>query len=119
MNNFLTRIPPDCDSHVLALLDSFIYSDPIIRSAMLFPPLGNCDHLVVLVSIDFPPNLKGHAPFHRIAYDYPRSDKDGLRDHLRDVPWDNIFTTVAAAAAASEFFKRIQVNGLMYKCPSS
>ena len=107
MNNFLTRIPPDCDSHVLALLDSFIYSDPIIRSAMLFPPLGNCDHLVVLVSIDFPPNLKGHAPFHRIAYDYPRSDKD-----------DNIFTPVATAAA-SEFFKRVQVNGLMYKCPSS
>ena len=117
MNNFLTRIPPDCDSHVLALLDSFIYSDPIIRSAMLFPPLGNCDHLVVLVSIDFPPKLKGHAPFHRIAYDYPRSD-DGLRDHLRDVPWDNIFTPVATAAA-SEFFKRVQVNRLMYKCPSS
>ena len=52
---------------------------------MAFPPLGNSDHVVVLVSIDFPINLTQSAPFHRIAYDYSCADWDGLRDHLRDV----------------------------------
>ena len=51
--NFLTRIP-DCDSHSPAILDLFISSDSSIRSAMAFPPLGNSDHVVVSVFIDFP-----------------------------------------------------------------
>ena len=25
----------------------------------------------------------------RIAYDYSRADWDGLRDHLREVPWED------------------------------
>ena len=57
---------------------------------MAFPPLGNSDH-VVSVSIDFPTNSQQDAPFHRIAYDYSRADWDGLRDHLRDVSWEDIF----------------------------
>ena len=44
----------DCDSHSPALLDLFISSDASICSAMAFPPLGNSDHVVVSVSIDFP-----------------------------------------------------------------
>ena len=51
--NFPTRIP-DCDSHSPALLDLFISSDASICSTMAFPPLGNSDHVVVSVSIDFP-----------------------------------------------------------------
>ena len=51
--NFPTRIP-DCDSHSPALLDLFLSSDASICSAMAFPPLGNSDHVVVSVSIDFP-----------------------------------------------------------------
>ena len=58
---------------------------------MAFPPLGNSDHVVVSVSIDFPTNSQQDSPFHRIAYDYSRADWDGLRDHLRDVPWEDIF----------------------------
>ena len=54
---------------------------------MAFPPLGNSDHVVVSVSIDFPTNSQQDAPFHRIAYDYSRADWDGLCDHLRDVAW--------------------------------
>ena len=51
-----------------------------------FPtPVGNSDHVVVSVSIDFPINSKQDTPFHRVAYDYSRADWDGLRDHLRDV----------------------------------
>ena len=53
---------------------------------MAFPPLGNSDHLVVSVSIDFPSNYQRDTLFHRIASDYSCADWDGLRDHLRDVP---------------------------------
>ena len=83
--NFPTRIT-DCDSHSPALLDLFISSDASISSTMAFLPMGNSDHFVVSVSIDFPINSKQDTPFHRVAYDYPRADWDGLRDHLRDVP---------------------------------
>ena len=68
---------------------------------MAFPPLGNSDHVVVSVSIDFLINSKQDVPFHRVAYDYSRAAWDGFRDHLRDVPWD-IFK-LSASAAASEF----------------
>ena len=75
---------------------------------MAFPPLGNSDH-VVSVSIDFPTNSQQDAPFHRIAYDNSRVDWDGLRDHLRDVPWEYIFKH-DASAAASEFCEWVQVG---------
>ena len=87
--NFPTRIP-DCDSHSPALLDLFISSDASICSTMAFPPLGNSDHVVVSVSIDFPSNSQQDAPFHCIAYDYSCADWGGLCDHLRDVPWEDI-----------------------------
>ena len=78
---------PDCDSHSLALLDLFLSFDTTVCSAMAFLPLGNSDHVVVSVSIDFPLNSKQDAPFHCLAYDYSCSDWDRLRDYLRDVPW--------------------------------
>ena len=90
MVNFPTRIP-DCDSHSPALLDFFLSSDASICSTMAFPPLGNSDRVVVSVSIDFPTNSQQDAPFHRIAYDYSPADWDGLRDHLIDVPWEDVF----------------------------
>ena len=55
MVNFPTRIS-DCDSHSPALLDLFLSSDANICSTVAFPPFGNSDHVVVLVSIDFPTN---------------------------------------------------------------
>ena len=55
MVNLPTQMP-DCDSHSRALLDLFISSDASICSAMVFFALGNFDHLVVSVSIDFPSN---------------------------------------------------------------
>ena len=69
MVNFPTRIL-DCDTHSPALLDLFISSDTSICSAMAFPPLGNSDHVVVSVSIDFPSYSQWDAPFHSIAYEY-------------------------------------------------
>ena len=85
MVSFLTRIP-ECDTHCSALLDLFIIPDPNICSTVAFPPFGNCDHVVV-----FPSIWKGNVPFYRTAYDYSRGDWVGLREHLRDVPWDDIF----------------------------
>ena len=108
MVNFPTRIP-DCDSHNPGLLDLFLTSDASICSTMAFPPLGNSDHLVVSVSIDFPTNSQWDAPFHRIAYDYSAADLDGLRDHLRDVPGENIFK-LSASTAASEFCEWVQAG---------
>ena len=106
--NFPTRIP-DCDSHSPALLDLFISSDASIYSTMAFPRLGNSDHVVVSVSIDFPINSKQDTPFHHVAYDCSCADWDGLRDHLRDVSWDDIFK-LSASAAASEFCECVEAG---------
>ena len=92
MVNVPTRIP-HCDSHSPALLDSFLSSNASICSTMNFPPLANSDHTVVSVSVNFP-NSKRDAPFHRIVYDYSRADWDGLRDHLRDASWEDIFNSL-------------------------
>ena len=73
----------------------------------VFPPLGNSDHAVVSVSINFPTNLQRDAPFHRIAFDYfdySFDFWDSLRDHLRDIPSEDVFK-LSASATASEFCK--------------
>ena len=108
MVNFPTLIP-DCDSHSPALLDLLLSSDASICSTVTFPPLGNSDHVVVLVSINFLTNSQCDGPFHRIAYDYSYADWDGLRDHSRDVPWEDIFE-LGASATASEFCEWFQVG---------
>ena len=91
------------------ILDLFLSSDGSICSTMAFPPLGNSDHVVVSVSIDFPSNSQQDALFHHIAYDYSCADWDGLRDHLRDVPLEDIFKH-GASAATSEFCEWIQAG---------
>ena len=96
-------------THSPALLDLFLASDASIFSTMAFPPWGNSDHAVVSVSIDFPLNSKRDVLLHRIAYDYSRAEWGGLRDHLRDVPWEDIFK-LDASAAASEFCEWVQVG---------
>ena len=68
MVNFPTSIT-DLDSHSPDLLGLFISSDASICSKMAFPPLGNSDHVVVSVSIDFPSYSQWDALFHRITYD--------------------------------------------------
>ena len=75
---------------------------------MAFPALGNSNH-VVSVSIDIPSNSQRDAPFHRIVYDYFCADWDSFRDHLRDVPWEDIFK-LSASAAASEFCEWVQIG---------
>ena len=65
MFNFPTWIP-DCDFNSSGLLDLCISSDSSICSTVTFPPLGNSDHVVVSVSIDFPSNSQWDALFHRM-----------------------------------------------------
>ena len=55
MVNFPSQIS-DCDSHSPDLLDLFLSTDTSICFKMAFSPLGNSDHVVVSVSIDFPSN---------------------------------------------------------------
>ena len=69
MVNFLTQIP-DCSSHSLALMNSFLSSDASIFSTTTLPLLRNSDHVVVSVIIDFLSNSKQDASFHCIAYDH-------------------------------------------------
>ena len=109
--NFPSRIP-DCDSHSPAFLDLFISSDASICSTMAFPSWGNSDHVFVSVSIDFSLNSKRDALFRNIAYDYSRPDWNGLRDHLRDVPWADIFK-LSPSSTASDFCQWVQVR-MMY-----
>ena len=61
MVNFPTH-NPECESLHPALLDIFLSSDASICSTMAFSPLGNSDHVVVSVSIDFPSNSQWDAP---------------------------------------------------------
>ena len=97
MVNFPAWIP-DCDSQLFQI---YLFLDTSICSAMAFSPLEYSNHVVVSVSIDFPPYWQWDALFHHIAYDYSRADQDSLPDHLRDIPWEDIFK-LSASAAASE-----------------
>ena len=76
---------------------------------MAFAPLGNSDHVAVLVSIDFPRNSKQGALFHCIAYNYSHANWGSLCDHLRDVSWEDIFK-LSACITASEFCEWVQVE---------
>ena len=71
---------PGFESHSFSHLDLLISSDASICSTKAFPPLGNCDHVVVSVSTDFQSNSKKDAPFHCIAYGYFHADWDGFSD---------------------------------------
>ena len=79
MINFPIRIP-DCYPH--CLLNLLTSSNASICSTKLIPSLGNSDHVIISVSIDFLSYSMG-VPFHCIAYDYFRDDWDSLGDHLR------------------------------------
>ena len=82
--------------------DWLTYSDGTDRPGELCYNFGNPDHVIVSVSTDLPLNSKRDTPFYRIAYEYSRADWNGLRNHLRDVPWDDIFK-LKASSAANEF----------------
>ena len=79
--DFPTRIP-DRDDHQPYLLDIFLVSHP---------PLGKSEHMVVSVDVKFVVKSTNEHPYHCTVYSYSKADWDGLRDHLRYVPWIDIF----------------------------
>ena len=112
MVNFPTQIP-DCDSHSSTLLDFFLSYDASICSAVAFPPLGGFDHVVVSVSVGFLSDLERDVLFHCVACVYSRADWNSLCDHLRDIPWKDIFK-LGVSAASSEFCKWVQIGTDVY-----
>ena len=76
---------------------------------MAFLPLINSDHVVALFFVDFSSETQWDAPFHCIAYDYSCDYWDGVRDHLRDVAWNDIFK-ISAFTGASEFCEWIYIE---------
>ena len=108
MVNFSTQVSC-CDSHGPALLAFFLFSDASTCSVMAFPPLGNSNHVVVSISIDFPSNSQRDAAFHCKAYDCSRADWGSLCDHLRDVLWEDIFK-FCASVVANEFCECVKVE---------
>ena len=72
-----------------------------------FSLLGNSDHVLVSVSIDFLSNSKEDANFHLSAFDYSHADLGGLCDDLRYFMWDIL---KLSAYAAAEFCECVQVG---------
>ena len=65
--------------------------DPTMCSAVAVPSIQSSDHIVVLVSTDFPSNSEEDGPFYHKVYDYSLADLDGIGNHLRDVLREDIF----------------------------
>ena len=63
---------------ILLLFWIYFFLDTSICSTMAFPLLGNSDHLVVSVSIDFPSNSQKDSLFHCIACGYSCADWDSF-----------------------------------------
>ena len=101
---------PDCDSHTPALLDLLFSSDSTISSSVVLPPLGNCDYVVVSVSIEFSLNSKEDAPFHSSTYEICYASWNSLYYYLRNVSWENIFKIGATATSATEFCEIVQTR---------
>ena len=100
---------PDLDFHSSLVFDLFLSSDASICNTMVFPTLLNLAHVVVSVYIYSPSNSECHVSFHCVAYDYLLADCDGLHDHLKGVPWEDVFK-LSASAAASELCKWTQIG---------
>ena len=91
---------------ILSVLLFWIY---LFLLALVFVLEWLSDHVIVSVSFDSPSYLQWDATFHHVAYHYSCTDWDGLCDHLKHVPWEDIFK-LDAFAAASEFCEWVQVG---------
>ena len=96
----------DCDSHSPALLDLFLSSD---ISILVLQWLSLYWEIAIMLLSQFPLTFHRDALFHHIAYDHSWADWDGLRYHLRDVPWENIFK-LSASTVAREFREWVQIG---------
>ena len=94
----------------LALLHSvpyffFLYQSSSSSLCTVFDSISS--NIDEVLSINPSPSVFVFVTFHHIPYDYSGADWDNLHDHLRVVPWEDIFK-LSGAAAASEFCEWIQ-----------
>ena len=93
----------DRDSHSPALLDLFL-------QMLVFVLQWLClDWEIRIMWLSQFPSTLQDTPFHHIACDYSCANRDGLRDHLRDVPWEDIFK-LDGSTAASQFSEWVLVG---------
>ena len=76
----------------------------------------HCKILIIFLS-QFPLTFRKFTTgclisLHSYSCDYSYADWDDLRDHLRDVPWEDIFKL--SASAASEFCEWVQAENDVY-----
>ena len=66
--------------------------------------------MVVSVDVKFVVKSTNEHPYHRTVYLYSEADWDGLRDHLRDMPWLDISKHDAATYAAKEITEWVEIG---------
>ena len=69
--------------------------------------------ILIMLFSQFPLTFHQDALFHHITYGYSCADWGSLCDHLRDVPWEDIFK-LSASAVAGEFCEWVQVRIDLY-----
>ena len=86
------------------------YSNPDSCTLASHAPLGKSDHMVVSVDLSFAVKSTNEHPYHHTVYSYSKADCDGVRDHLRDVPWLDIFKHESTYAAKDHYFNQYHWN---------
>ena len=102
---YIFSIPNDLTQVVNFLYQIRDWDSTVLPFWISFTPLGNFDHVVFSVSIDFPSNLKQGPLLHCIAHDYFCVDWD----HLRIVLWEDIFE-LRASSSVIEFCEWFEVG---------
>ena len=81
----------NCDCCSPPLLGLFFPSGPSVCFTVAFASFRNSDHVVALVSTDFPSSSKMNAPVDLTAFDYSCANWNGLWKYLWNVPVVDIF----------------------------
>ena len=85
----------------------------LLTQSIVSLTLKNFHYVVVSGSTEFLSTSKEDPPVHLTAFYYSCDDWDGLWDHLRDVPWKNIFK-VCASCDGAELCERVEVGNNVY-----
>ena len=69
---------------------SILASDQSLDIAVAFSSLGDSEHVVVSLSMDFSVRSKIDDSSHRKAFDYSSTDWDSFHNPIRDGPRENL-----------------------------